>query len=69
VSFITPDTGAMHVACTSDVKLIALFGNTSVTRTGPYPASPNITVIEKQSMQEISPEMVYQMILSEILIR
>lgn len=35
--YLTPDTGTMHLACAMEVPLIALFGPTSVKRTGPYP--------------------------------
>jgi len=52
-TYITSDTGALHVACATNVNLIALFGPTSLQRTGPYPARPNHTVICRSSMDEI----------------
>jgi 3-deoxy-D-manno-octulosonic-acid transferase/heptosyltransferase-1 len=35
-ALITTDTGPMHIAASSDCRVVALFGPTSPTRTGPY---------------------------------
>lgn len=52
-TYITSDTGALHVACAANVDLITLFGPTSLQRTGPYPPRSNHTVICRSSMDEI----------------
>jgi len=52
-TYITSDTGALHVACAANVDLITLFGPTSLKRTGPYPPRSNHTVIRQPSMAEI----------------
>ncbi|MBW1682049.1 MAG: glycosyltransferase family 9 protein [Deltaproteobacteria bacterium] len=58
--FITPDTGSLHIACAMGVSLIALFGPTPVSRTGPYPKRPNQKVIRKAAMAQIGVEEVLE---------
>ncbi len=52
--FVTPDTGALHVACASDIGIVALFGPTSAHRTGPYPLQNNYKILDAATMREIT---------------
>lgn len=61
--FITSDTGPMHVACATDVNLVALFGPTSLTRTGPYPVRKNHTILQRPSMDDIDVASVYNAVM------
>lgn len=54
--FITQDTGALHVACSTEVPLIGLFGPTDPAHTGPFPPRPQHVVLKKEKMLEILPE-------------
>jgi heptosyltransferase-3 len=64
--FISPDTGLMHVACASNVPLIALFGYTSLTRTGPYPKLKDLTLIQGPSMAAITVDEVFQAVVNKL---
>lgn len=64
--FISPDTGLMHVACASNVPLIALFGHTSLTRTGPYPRLKDLTLIQGSSMDAITVTEVFQAVVTKL---
>ena len=64
--FISPDTGLMHVACASNVPLIALFGYTSLTRTGPYPNLKDLTLIQGPSMEAITVAEVFQAVVNKL---
>ncbi len=64
--FITPDTGVMHVACSTHVPMIALFGPTSLTRTGPYPELENLTLLQAPRMEDISVDEVFNAVLKKI---
>lgn len=64
--FISPDTGVMHVACSANIPMIALFGPTNLQRTGPYPKLNNLTVLQSDNMEDISVERVYQAVLEKI---
>lgn len=62
--FITSDTGALHVACAADVKLIALFGPTSIVRTGPYPPNEKRLVIQEPEIHRLAVSRVVNAVLS-----
>ena len=62
--FISSDTGAMHVACASNVGVIALFGPTSLENTGPYPMQPNYRVLQAPAINDIRVEEVLNTIVS-----
>lgn len=64
--FITQDTGALHVACSTDVPLIGLFGPTNPVLTGPFPLQPQHVILKKNTMQEIVPEEVCKATLEKI---
>lgn len=51
--FISSDTGALHVACASEVGLIALFGATDLEVTGPHPMQKNYTVLQGAELADI----------------
>ena len=38
-AYICSDTGPMHIACSMNTPLLALFGPTNAVRTGPYPVN------------------------------
>ncbi len=72
---ITPDTGTMHLAVACSKKVVALFGPTSASRTGPFGEGHLIIKSDKQCspcfkrfchsqdcMKEITPEKVYDII-------
>lgn len=62
--FITPDSGPLHVACCAHVPTIALFGPTSVKRTGPYPweALPRVILMHSQNIMGITPASVARVV-------
>ncbi len=64
--FISPDTGVMHVACSADIPMIALFGPTNLARTGPYPDLKDLTVIQEKNMNDISVDRVYNAVLEKL---
>ena len=45
-SFVTNDSGLMHVGAALQVKLVAIFGSTNPVTTGPF--SDNSVVIRKE---------------------
>jgi len=51
--YLCPDTGAMHVACATDVNLVALFGKTSPQLTGPFPEKENRIVLRQQDLSKL----------------
>lgn len=55
-AFVTQDTGALHIACSSNVPLIGLFGPSNPAETGPYPLRPWHTIIKKDKITAISPD-------------
>lgn len=61
--FVVSDTGALHVACSTNVDIVALFGPTNLQRTGPYPMQANYTVIQAATMAEISTQQVYEAVI------
>ena len=64
--FLSPDTGVMHVACSADIPMIALFGPTNLARTGPYPTLKDLTVLQEKNMEDISVDRVYNAVLEKI---
>jgi ADP-heptose:LPS heptosyltransferase len=64
--FLTHDTGALHVACVTDVPLVALFGPSRPQQTGPYPLRPQHTVIKRDVIAEIRPSEVCAAILARL---
>jgi len=64
--FLSPDTGVMHVACSADIPMIALFGPTNLARTGPYPKLKDLTVLQEKNMEDISVDRVYNAVLEKI---
>lgn len=64
--FISPDTGVMHVACSANIPMIALFGPTNLARTGPYPTLNDLTVIQEKHMDDISVDQVYRVVLEKL---
>ena len=58
--FLSNDTGAMHIACTTNIKLIALFGATNPIANDPYPKSENRIVMRKPKINTISVDEVFR---------
>lgn len=54
-AFIGIDSGAMHLAASLEVPVIALFAPTDPLQVGPFPLSKN-TVIKKNNMSDITPQ-------------
>lgn len=64
--FVTQDTGALHVACSSDVPVVGLFGPSNPTKTGPYPLRSRHTIMQKVCMDEITPDEVAAAVLDAV---
>lgn len=64
--FITPDTGVMHVVCSADIPMVALFGPTNIARTGPYPALKDLTILRAKTMKKISVKMVFNTVIEKL---
>ncbi len=58
--FITNDTGSMHVACASNINVIALFGKSNPGITGPYPMNRSHMVLSKLKIADITVDEVFQ---------
>jgi ADP-heptose:LPS heptosyltransferase len=67
--FVTPDTGTLHVACSSDVGIIALFGPTSLQLTGPYPMRDDYRVLQAENIDDIPVSQVFDAIVSHPAVR
>lgn len=52
--YVTHDTGTLHIACSRDTPLIALFGPTDVEFTGPFPLSEKHIILEKTTISDIN---------------
>lgn len=52
--FVSNDTGTLHVACTGNMPVIALFGKENFVANGPYPKKPNRIVMYKPNIVELS---------------
>lgn len=61
--FITPDTGTLHVACATDVGIVALFGPTSLRQTGPYPMRDDYRVLQAATIDEIKVSQVFDAVI------
>lgn len=64
--FITPDTGTLHVACATGIDIIALFGPTNVRVTGPHPMQQNYTVLQAQTLADITVDQVVECVLAHL---
>jgi ADP-heptose:LPS heptosyltransferase len=53
--FVTPDNGAMHVASSTEVPLVALFSISSPVQTGPYPSRAQHVLIRSKTITDITP--------------
>lgn len=65
-AFICPDTGTMHLACTTSTPIIALFGPTNPVRTGPYLATPSRYVIKADDLSTLKPVDVAEIVTSAL---
>lgn len=63
---VTHDTGTLHLACAQQTPLVTLFGPTPVAFTGPFPMQPQYTILQKDSMADITVTEVYQAVLTTI---
>lgn len=52
--FVTQDTGTLHVACTTELPIIGLFGSTLPEVTGPYPLRPHHVILKKNHVADIT---------------
>jgi len=60
--FVTPDTGTLHVACATDVGIVALFGPTSLQQTGPFPMRGDYCVLQAANIDDIPVSQVFDAI-------
>lgn len=58
--FVSNDTGSMHIACASNINVIALFGKSNPAITGPYPVSRSRIVLFKPRIADITIDEVFQ---------
>lgn len=65
-TYVVSDTGTLHVACATKVNLIALFGPTSLIRTGPYPQQGNHRIIQQAKITDISIQEVVKAVLHQL---
>ena len=61
--FISGDTGPMHLATTTTVPLVVLFGSTKPEIAGPKPIQPYHTIIERDNIAKITVDEVYNAII------
>lgn len=54
--FITNDSGLMHVAAALDVPLIAIFGSTNSTTTGPWSSNSRVVQVPMECSPCLKPE-------------
>lgn len=57
--FVSGDTGPMHIASATDTPQIAVFGNTSPVRTGPFPANPKKLILSDDHTDNITVDAVF----------
>jgi ADP-heptose:LPS heptosyltransferase len=56
---IVPDTGMLHLASTTPVHIVGLYAVTDPAITGPYPGRTAHTAIQRESMDAITGDMVF----------
>ncbi len=56
--YVTPDTGALHVACATNTNVVALFGPTFPLRSGPFPQADNRIILQEKVISELPVERV-----------
>lgn len=59
--FITGDTGPLHIACSTSVPLIALFGPTDFATTGPFPLNARRLCVSHDDLAMITPSQIVEM--------
>lgn len=64
--FVTADTGPLHVACASEVPIVALFGATPVAAYGPWPSRERCVVLEGSPVATISVARVRDAVLAQL---
>lgn len=52
--FLTGDTGPLHIAAATNVPIVALFGPTSLQKTGPRPQKEQHIIIEENPLTNLS---------------
>lgn len=57
--FIAHDCGVLHIASSSDVPIVSLFGPTNHLVTGPFPSKPQHIMLKSASMMDITPGQVF----------
>jgi ADP-heptose:LPS heptosyltransferase len=61
---IVPDTGMLHIASTTPVHIVGLYAVTDPAITGPYPGRTAHTPIQRDSMDAITGDMVFDAVTS-----
>lgn len=59
--FISGDTGPLHIACSTSVPVIALFGPTDFETTGPYPLNAHRQCVCDEDLSAIAPGTIVSM--------
>lgn len=57
--YVTTDTGTLHVASSTPVHILGLFGPANPVYTGPFPGRKSQTIIKEKTMEAISGESVF----------
>lgn len=59
--FISGDTGPLHIACSTSVPVIALFGPTDFETTGPFPLNAQRQCVCDEDLSAIAPDTIVSM--------
>lgn len=64
--FVSGDSGVLHIAASSPIPLVALFGPTLPSENGPWPRQPWHRVLKKDAMADYTVEEVYQAVVDSL---
>lgn len=64
--FVSGDSGVLHIAASSPVPLVALFGPTLPAENGPWPRHPRHCVLKKDAMIDYTVDEVFEAVQSSL---